>query len=97
MQRVLIHRSAVSLHRLTCRRTSTQATMHSDQVHISSAFDAGNIEVIHCESTAAASTVAQLSITPDPFCEVDGRQHFQWFYFQVSGAPKTVCSETGRC
>lgn len=84
MQRVLTQRSAVSLHRCTCRRTSTRATMHSDQVHISSAFDAGNIEVIHCESTAAATV--HLSITPDPFCEVDGRRHFQWFYFQVSGA-----------
>ena len=27
-----------------------------------------------------------LRIAPDPFCEREGKSHFQWYYFRVSGA-----------
>jgi hypothetical protein len=56
-------------------------TRHSGNISITSAFDGGNIQVVH----AADPNAVQLRIKPDPFCEKDGRQHFQWFHFQLSG------------
>ena len=56
-------------------------TAASNRISISSSFDAGNIEVVDAEDPANI----QLKIRPDPHCAKDGRSHFQWFYFQVSG------------
>jgi len=36
--------------------------------------------------TRGVTHEVDLRIAPDPFCERDGRSHFQWFYFRVSGA-----------
>ncbi|MEM6992631.1 MAG: M14-type cytosolic carboxypeptidase [Myxococcota bacterium] len=46
-------------------------------MHISTAFDSGNIEVID----AADPGNVQLKIRPDA-----GEDHFQWFHFRVTGA-----------
>lgn len=46
-------------------------------IHISSAFDSGNIEVLDASNPADV----QLAIRPD-----HGSHHFQWFHFRVSGA-----------
>lgn len=56
-------------------------TKHYGDISITSVFDGGNIVVVDATDTNAV----QLHIKPDPFCEKDGRQHFQWFHFQVSG------------
>jgi hypothetical protein len=56
-----------------------------DKVHISSAFDAGNIEVVD----ASNPSNIQLRIRPEPHTPKDDRAHLQWFYFQVSGAPSS--------
>jgi hypothetical protein len=55
-------------------------TRDSANIHISSAFDAGNIEVVD-----SSPSNIQLRIKPDPFCNKDNKAHFQWFYFQVTG------------
>ena len=34
--------------------------------------------------TRGVTHEVDLRIAPDPFCERDGRSHFQWFYFRVS-------------
>lgn len=52
-------------------------------MHISTAFDSGNIEVIN----ASDPTDVQLKITPDA-----GEDHFQWFHFRVSGVRNTALS-----
>ena len=44
-------------------------------MHISSTFDAGNIQVVSIEEHHAS-----LRIRPDV-----GDEHLQWFYFRVSG------------
>jgi murein tripeptide amidase MpaA len=46
-------------------------------MHISSAFDSGNIEVV----SATSMRDVQLRIRPDA-----GEDHFQWFHFRVTGA-----------
>lgn len=51
------------------------------KIHISAEFDAGNIKVVD----ASDPSNIQLHIRPDPHTPKDGRAHFQWFYFQVSG------------
>ncbi len=50
-------------------------------MHISSAFDSGNIEVVD----ASAPSNVQLRIRPDA-----GEDHFQWFHFRVTGAAGTA-------
>ena len=50
-------------------------------MHISSAFDSGNIEVVD----ASAPSNVQLRIKPDA-----GEDHFQWFHFRVTGAAGTT-------
>ncbi len=46
------------------------------EVHVSDAFDSGNIEVI-----AESADDLQLSIRPDA-----GGEHYQWFHFRLTGA-----------
>lgn len=58
---------------------------NSGGVFINSNFDSGNIDVVDM----ADSSNIQLLIHADPFCETDGRAHFQWFYFRVTGAKGT--------
>ncbi|KAL3153308.1 hypothetical protein ABBQ38_011652 [Trebouxia sp. C0009 RCD-2024] len=49
---------------------------------INSHFDSGNIEVV---DSSDPSNI-QLRIHEDPFCETDGRAHFQWFHYRLTGA-----------
>ena len=52
-------------------------------IHISSAFDSGNIKVID----ASAPADIQLEIKPD-----NASDFFQWFHFRMLGAKGTACS-----
>lgn len=52
-------------------------------MYISQSFDAGNIEVVSCESPSDI----QLRIRPDRESEF-----YQWFYFRLSGAKGTACT-----
>ena len=63
-------------------RGAEPAGLLQPQLQISCAFESGNIEVID----ATDPSNIRLAIRPDPYCEKDGRQHFQWFYFAVSGS-----------
>jgi len=47
----------------------------------SSAFDSGNGELV-----SATADVLTVRMTEEPFTEKDGRRHFQWFHFRVTGA-----------
>jgi murein tripeptide amidase MpaA len=49
-------------------------------VHVSSAFDSGNVEVLDASDPACV----RLRIRPDA-----GGDHFQWFHFRVTGAKGT--------
>lgn len=70
------------------------ATRDSAKIYINSAFDAGNIAV----ADASTPNNIQLQIRPDPFCQKDNRAHFQWFYFQVTGAgTMRSLTATARC
>ena len=51
-------------------------------MHISAAFDSGNIEVLD----ASDANDIQLRIRPDV-----GEEHLQWFHFRVTGARDTPC------
>ena len=46
----------------------------------SSAFDSGNGELV-----SATADVLTVRMTEEPFTEADGRRHFQWFHFRVTG------------
>ncbi|KAF6265153.1 peptidase M14, carboxypeptidase A [Scenedesmus sp. NREL 46B-D3] len=59
--------------------------LQAPRLQITSAFDAGNIEVV--DSTDPSNV--QLKIRPDPYCESDAQAHYQWFHFQVSTAAGT--------
>ncbi|KAK9823110.1 hypothetical protein WJX72_000350 [[Myrmecia] bisecta] len=50
-------------------------------IYVNSHFDSGNVEVVDM----ADQHNIQLRIHEDPFCESDGRAHFQWFHFRVTG------------
>jgi murein tripeptide amidase MpaA len=52
-------------------------------MHISSAFDGGNIDVVHAEDPQDI----QLRIRPDV-----GGEHAQWFYFRVTQAKDQPCT-----
>ena len=41
-------------------------------------------------------TEVALRIRPDPFCESDGRAHFQWFYFKAAGLQRFPRGHTVR-
>ena len=47
----------------------------------SSAFDSGNGELV-----SATKDVLTVRMREEPFTEKDGRKHFQWFHFRVTGA-----------
>ncbi len=51
-------------------------------MHISAAFDSGNIEVVDANNPASV----QLRIRPD-----EGGEHLQWFHFRVTGARGMDC------
>jgi murein tripeptide amidase MpaA len=51
-------------------------------IHISSKFDAGNIEIINIENT----NNIQLKIQKDSYSDF-----LQWFYFRVQGAKEQTC------
>ncbi|TCS60906.1 M14 family metallopeptidase [Varunaivibrio sulfuroxidans] len=51
-------------------------------MHISSAFDGGNIHCLHCTDPSDI----QLEINRD-----NGSDFYQWFYFRLSGAQNTTC------
>jgi len=67
---------------------SGASALHTLGIYVNSNFDAGNAEVVNVGSalTRGVTHEVDLRIAPDPFCERDGRSHFQWFYFRVSGA-----------
>lgn len=46
---------------------------------LSSCFDSGNGVL---EAYDAAAHEMRVSIRPDPYTEVDGRAHMQWFHFK---------------
>jgi murein tripeptide amidase MpaA len=54
-------------------------------VAIQSHLDGGNIDVLGGEVAADGFLDARLAIHPDPYCETDGRSHFMWFNFRVTG------------
>jgi hypothetical protein len=65
--------------------------VRSTGVSISSAFDAGNIEVVSNRGTAEPLV---LKIKPDPHTELEKKQHSQWFYFRSTvAAPAKVSYE----
>lgn len=47
----------------------------------SSSFDSGNGELV-----SATESVLTVKMVEEPFTEADGRAHFQWFHFRVTGA-----------
>ena len=47
----------------------------------SSSFDSGNGELV-----SATPDTLTVRMRPEPFTEADGRAHFQWFHFRVTGA-----------
>ena len=60
----------------------------SSIINISSHFDSGNIDVedVLESSSAGQPHVAKLRIHADPFCELDQKAHFQFYYFRASGS-----------
>ena len=50
----------------------------------SSSFDSGNGELV-----SATPDTLTVRMRPEPFTEADGRAHFQWFHFRVTGANGT--------
>jgi murein tripeptide amidase MpaA len=63
------------------------AAVATMSVSISSAFDAGNIEV----ATPPTATDVKLNIKPDPHTELEKKQHSQWFHFRATpSAPGVV-------
>mmetsp|Transcript_66718 Transcript_66718/g.211191 ORF Transcript_66718/g.211191 Transcript_66718/m.211191 type:complete len:289 (+) Transcript_66718:265-1131(+) len=60
---------------------SCDASGSHTNVTVSSSFDSGNIEVVDDSNPCDI----ELSIRPDPFCEKDGRAHFQWYHFRATG------------
>lgn len=65
---------------------ASACALSQHQLSISCAFDSGNIDVLN----ATDPQNIQLRIRPDPFCDRDGRQHFQWFHFAVSCSAASV-------
>ncbi|KAJ1481838.1 hypothetical protein T484DRAFT_1805898 [Baffinella frigidus] len=68
-------------------------------VEISSAFDAGNIEVVDASDATKPIT---LKVPDDPYTELEKKNHKQWFYFRASGelqGKKTTYSivNAGQC
>ncbi|GAB4814125.1 hypothetical protein N2152v2_001171 [Parachlorella kessleri] len=54
-------------------------------IHVTSNFDSGNIDVVAISDPAQHGFHSvDVRIHPDPYCESDKAEHFQWFYFRVS-------------
>lgn len=64
------------------------SALHTLGIYVNSNFDAGNADVVSVGSRLVRGVPHEvdLRIVPDPYCDRDGRSHFQWFYFRVSGA-----------
>ena len=64
------------------------SALHSLGIYVNSNFDAGNADVVNVGSALERGVTHEidLRIAPDPFCEREGKSHFQWYYFRVSGA-----------
>jgi hypothetical protein len=54
-------------------------------LRVTDAFESGNIQVLD----ASEPSNIRLAIKPDVFCQTDGRAHYQWFNFAVTGAAPT--------
>ena len=71
--------------------TGGAAQGHGLGIYINSHFDSGNVEVLGVTGRKEHFApdqphVVDLKIHADPWCEADGREHFQWFYYRVSSA-----------
>jgi len=73
-------------------------------VHISSAFDSGNIEVVDASDPSGKGV--QLRVCPDVYTELERKSHMQWFHFKASnvsdgtdGTPATkfCIQNAGKC
>lgn len=51
-------------------------------IFINSHFDGGNIEIVDMSEPSNI----RLRIHEDPFTESEGKHHYQWFFYRVSGA-----------
>jgi hypothetical protein len=61
---------------------NTMSPLPDPVLHVTDTFESGNIQVLD----ASDPSNIQLAIKPDVFCQTDGRAHYQWFYFAVTGA-----------
>ena len=62
-------------------------------VTISSAFDAGNIELVSVDARggeAGTAPLVRLKIKPDPFTELENKHHMQWFAFRACLSPDAI-------
>ena len=50
------------------------ATNTASGVYVNSTFDSGNMDIVDIELDGTV----KLAIHHDPYCETDGREHFQW-------------------
>lgn len=50
------------------------ATNTASGIYVNSTFDSGNMDIVDIQ----ADGTVQLAIHHDPYCESDGREHFQW-------------------
>lgn len=51
------------------------ATNTASGIYVNSTFDSGNMDIVDIQSDGTV----QLAIHHDPYCESDGREHFQWY------------------
>jgi len=72
--------------------TATSSGALPRGINVSSHIDGGNIDVLGGkllggeDEHGGATVDVQLAIHPDPYCESDGRAHYQWFHYRVTGA-----------
>ena len=81
--RMLIARATTTLLAASAR-CSMRCGAARALVTISDAFDAGNIEHVGDSSLEEASSSVQVRIKPDPFTELEGKSHMQWFAFRTT-------------
>ncbi|KAG2439863.1 hypothetical protein HYH02_010494 [Chlamydomonas schloesseri] len=81
-RRLHIGRAAAAAAVHATHTPAAAAALAQHGYHISSAMDAGNIEVVGVSDGGKA---IDLNIRPDPYCETDKRAHYQWFHFKLAG------------
>lgn len=69
---------------------------HASGLSISANFDSGNIKTVAMPPLGSADDNSSpqeivLEISPDPYCEADGREHYQWYHFRASGVRSKAC------